>query len=650
MASQSNDRVPRRNLGFLRLGVIALTLALPEFFLSACGDGSTGPGKGPTVASVSVTPPTSTIVSLGETVQLSAQAKDAQGNAISGKTFAWLSSNQNVAAVSATGLVTAVGNGSATITATVDGVAGSASITVAQQAASLVLSPTSLVLGGPGDTATVNATVRDAGGSAVAGAAFAWASDDESIAVVSGVGLVTAVAAGTATITVEATSGSQTLTEDLPVTVNEALEITTTTLPSGVLNEAYSHTLNATGGEGNYAWSIAGGSLPEGLSLNNGTGQISGTPTMVETQTFTVQVTSGDDQTAQRSLSITVSQSQPGISIFSEDFEGGWGSWSASNGIWGVGLPSSGPSGCHSGVQCAGTVLNGDYPDNHSSLVSPTLTLPAIGANEEIHLRFWHWFSFSSYFSALDRGIVYVEERISAGVWGEWTELARFSGGSGGVWTYPLVDLSSHGGKTVRIRFELDGEHSPYTSSGWYIDDVSVSVVQANHVLPYADDFESGVGNWWASNGSWGVDLPTSGPNGCYSGVQCAGTVLNGDYPDNHSSLVSPTLTLPAIGANEEIHLRFWHWFSFSSYFSALDRGIVYVEERISAGVWGEWTELARFSGGSGGVWTYPLVDLSSHGGKTVRIRFELDGEHSPYTSSGWYIDDVSVVVVGSNN
>jgi hypothetical protein len=161
---------------------------------------------------------------------------------------------------------------------------------------------------------------------------------------------------------------------------------------------------------------------------------------------------------------------------FSEDFEGGFGLWSADNGIWGVGLPTSGPNECHSGVQCAGTVLDGNYPFNSSNLVSPTITLPAIGSTEELHLRFWHWFSLGSATGGNpDRGVVFIQERISAGVWSASTELTRYELTSGG-WSFPLVDLSAYGGKTVRILFSMQGNHSFNSGRGWYVDDVSIAV------------------------------------------------------------------------------------------------------------------------------------------------------------------------------
>ena len=88
------------------------------------------------------------------------------------------------------------------------------------------------------------------------------------------------------------------------VDVCEPPNITTTSLPDTVVGIAYSVTLEAAGGNGDYTWSVLSGSLPAGLTLS-ATGTISGTPTAIGNFTFTVNVTDGHLSDSQ-SLSIKV--------------------------------------------------------------------------------------------------------------------------------------------------------------------------------------------------------------------------------------------------------------------------------------------------------------------------------------------------------
>jgi len=154
---------------------------------------------------VGVTPAADTLVARGDTLRLAAVATDANGHAVTGVEFAWGSSDTAVARVDASGLVTAVANGTATITATSGGVSGTAAVTVAQSVSAVVVAPAvdTLVVG---DTLRLSAEATDANGHAVAGAEFVWASSDTLVATVEATGLVTGVAAGVTEIT--ATAGT----------------------------------------------------------------------------------------------------------------------------------------------------------------------------------------------------------------------------------------------------------------------------------------------------------------------------------------------------------------------------------------------------------------------------------------------------------
>ena len=95
------------------------------------------------------------------------------------------------------------------------------------------------------------------------------------------------------------------------------LNIGTASLPSGLLNAAYSTTMRAAGGSGALTWSLTTGSLPPGLTLNSTTGVISGTPTAAGTTTFSVTVTdsASPPATVTKSLSIEVDPTPVAMAI-----------------------------------------------------------------------------------------------------------------------------------------------------------------------------------------------------------------------------------------------------------------------------------------------------------------------------------------------
>ncbi len=89
-------------------------------------------------------------------------------------------------------------------------------------------------------------------------------------------------------------------------TVKYAPTITTESLPNGTVGTAYSQTLAATGSD-TITWSLAdGSSLPAGLSLDENTGKIYGTPTTAEESTFTVTAANAYGS-ASREFTLTIS-------------------------------------------------------------------------------------------------------------------------------------------------------------------------------------------------------------------------------------------------------------------------------------------------------------------------------------------------------
>jgi hypothetical protein len=197
----------RLRLGLLSIGALPLMLA--------CGGGdSSGP---PSVASVDIIGPTADI-QVGGTVQLSATAKDAKGNTLTGKTVSWSTSSAANATVSNTGLVTGVGAGSASITASIDGKTASRNVNVTSSPIATITvtaASTALAIGG---TTQATAVLRDANGNVINGRTFMWSSNNNNIATVNGTGVVTGIGQGKATIsaTAEGQMGSVEISVDPP--------------------------------------------------------------------------------------------------------------------------------------------------------------------------------------------------------------------------------------------------------------------------------------------------------------------------------------------------------------------------------------------------------------------------------------------------
>jgi len=173
------------------------------------------------VATIEVTPFEATLTAFGHTQQFIAVARNAFGDVLPDIVVAWSSGDAAVAGIDpATGLATAVGNGTVTITAAADGVTGTATLIVAQIVTSVTVTPADVTLTAVGQTAQFTAVARDANGFAVAGAAFIWTTSDSTAVTLSQAGIATAVANGHATIA--AASGGVTGTAEVSVCIMPA--------------------------------------------------------------------------------------------------------------------------------------------------------------------------------------------------------------------------------------------------------------------------------------------------------------------------------------------------------------------------------------------------------------------------------------------
>jgi uncharacterized protein YjdB len=167
------------------------------------------------VATVTVTPNGSEL-EVGERLQLTAELKGARGGAIRDRTPSWVSSDPAVATVSPTGLVSAIGSGSTTITASSDDKRSSVRVVVVPvPVASLVLTspPANLPVG---ESFQLSVSLRDRRGNTLGDRPVIWSSSSAQVATVTTTGRVTAMSAGSARITATSENRNAAVTINVP--------------------------------------------------------------------------------------------------------------------------------------------------------------------------------------------------------------------------------------------------------------------------------------------------------------------------------------------------------------------------------------------------------------------------------------------------
>jgi hypothetical protein len=243
------------------------------------------------------------------------------------------------------------------------GCSGSGAITV-----TLSTNETSL---NPGQTATIIATLTndrtDAG--------VTWTltgpgtlSSNTTTAVVYTAPSTVAVAT-TATITATSVANT-TVTATQSISLVAVLTITTASLPAGILGVAYDSFINAAGAPAPFTWTIISGSLPPGLTFQttstSTSAEIVGTPTVLGTSNFTVQVEDSSDAIVTQALSIVINKPPP-LSVSTASLQSGT-----------VGLAYSQTLGANSGVQpytwslAGGTLLPPGLSLSSSGVISGT--------------------------------------------------------------------------------------------------------------------------------------------------------------------------------------------------------------------------------------------------------------------------------------
>ena len=163
--------------------------------LAACATDGTGAGEVLVVADIVITPPGAGLVA-GGTQQLTASPRTSSGIPVPGRTVSWLTSDDRIATVSASGLVTAVALGEVTVAARVDQITAGVLVNVSPKpVATVTVAPPAAEIQ-TGQSLTLQATALDGQGEPLTDRAITFLSDNATIASVSTTGVVTAIAPG----------------------------------------------------------------------------------------------------------------------------------------------------------------------------------------------------------------------------------------------------------------------------------------------------------------------------------------------------------------------------------------------------------------------------------------------------------------------
>ena len=282
------------NDGLNQGGVATYTLvvtssAVPTLTSAAPNSGSTAGATSVTLTGTNLTG--ATAVSFGGTAATGYTVNNA--TTITATTPAHAAGAVNVVVTTPGGSATLTNGYTYTVPAPI---AGPVSATVAANSSA---NPITLALSGGAATSVAVASAASHGTATASGTSITYTP--------------TAGFSGADSFTYTATNASGTSSPaTVTITVSPpSISLSPTTLSNGTVGTSYSATLTASGGTAPYTYTITAGSLPAGLSLNTGTGAISGTPSASGASNLTVTATDANSATGSQAYTLTIDAQAP---------------------------------------------------------------------------------------------------------------------------------------------------------------------------------------------------------------------------------------------------------------------------------------------------------------------------------------------------
>lgn len=297
-----------------------------------------------------------------------------------------------------------------------------------------------------------------------------------------------------------------------------------------------------------------------------------------------------------------------------ESFEANFDDWAVDTGTWEIGKPTSGPNAAHSGTNCAGTVLAGNYGWNMDTrLISPPISIPASGASI---LHYAQWYSFVNAVGIVEvnngavgtgstvTNITITTNQVASGLN---TNIYQLSNALTTGYSTPLYWNRTIGGWTNATKamgnvnngfsiFYFEAGNAPVAASGNFD---YIGTIIPNPQSAAATNYLTWQAMRWTSQNP---NTPNDNPYGYFA------TNYVTTYTTN-STIVTTS----------------------NSSWQAISPAILSVG---GASI-------------SSGGWTNANLDLSAYTGQTIRLAFHFQSGLTGFgNAAGWYVDDLAVAGV----